>query len=107
MRQCTLIETDVGRGIVRFDLSGRSSLWARRYVSRAFTKARQNNYDLWRWCDYCCRWITHEQGQCLRLAAPWAKCVCEVHMCYDARALGIGLVQGEASVYRDFVEGEG
>ena len=99
-------EYDIGRGTLRLDLQGRSGKRAARYVSRAFGRARCNKYDLLRWCESCRRWLEHQQGRCARLAWPRARCVCEIHTCYDARALGPGLVQAEAPVYRDFVEGE-
>lgn len=101
-----VVEYLIGRGRLRLDLQGRSGRQAARYVSRAFGRARCNKYDLQRWCNSCCRWLPHEQGRCARLANPRARCVCEIHTCYDARTLRPGLVQAEAPVYRDFVEGE-
>ena len=101
-----VVECGVGYGALRLDLQGRRGKQAARYISRAFGQARCNKYDLHRWCESCCRWLEHRQGRCVRLTRPRARCVCEIHTCYDARALGPGLVQAEAPVYRDFVEGE-
>jgi len=64
------------------------------------------------WCDRCRQWLVHDKRRC-PLFSPVAgvkkesECVCTIHTCYDAKALGIKDTKRTAPVYQDFVDTDG